>query len=80
MAEKSSAQFAKQCSACVEFVKKYKSLKAERLKGFFSMNAQNIFFQLPNLKKDIVRGRRGYCVPGENKTKGYGSSGALQAT
>ena len=33
------------------------------------MNAQNIFFQLPNLKKDIVRGRSGYCVPGENKTK-----------
>ena len=78
MAEKSSAQFAKQCSACVEFVKKYKSLKAERL--FFLMNAQNIFFQLPNLKKDIVRGRSSYCVPGENKTKGYASSGALQAT
>ena len=33
------------------------------------MNAQNIFFQLPNLKKDIVRDRSGYCVPGENKKK-----------
>ena len=31
------------------------------------MNAQNIFFQLPNLKKDIIRGRSGYCVLGENK-------------
>ena len=48
-------------------VQKYKSLKAERI--FFGMNAQNIFFQLPNLKKDIVRDRSGYCVPGENKTK-----------
>ena len=33
------------------------------------MNAQNIFFQLPNLKKDIFRDRSGYCVPGENKKK-----------
>ena len=33
------------------------------------MNAQNIFFQLPNLKKDIVRDRSGYCLPGENKKK-----------
>ena len=57
MAEKSSAQSAKQRSAFVEFVKKYKSLKAERV--FFLMNAQNIFFHLPNLKKDIVRGRNG---------------------
>ena len=29
------------------------------------MNAPNFFFQLPNLKKDIV----GDCVPGENKKK-----------
>ena len=31
MSEKGSAQPAKQRSACVEFVKKYKSLKAERI-------------------------------------------------
>ena len=33
------------------------------------MNAQNIFFHLPNLKKDIIRGRSGYCVLGENKKR-----------
>ena len=76
MAEKSSAQSAKQRSAFVEFVKKYKSLKAERI--FFLMKNKIFFFSC--LKKDIVRGRSGYCVPGENKTKGYGSSGALQTT
>ena len=68
MAETSSAQSAKQRSACVEFACA-KVQKPQGGKDFLGMNAQNIFFQLPNLKKDIVGDRSGYCVPGENKTK-----------
>ena len=46
-----------------------KSTKASGRKGFFWNECPKYFFQLPNLKKDIVRDRSGYCVPGENKTK-----------
>ena len=55
MAETSSAQSAKERSACVEFVKKYRSLKAER--NFFWNECPKYFF------------RSGYCVPGENRKK-----------
>ena len=82
MAETSSAQSAKQRSAVSNLhVQKYKSLKAEKI--FFGMNAQNIFFQLPNLKKDIVRDRIEVATTYQVKTKQrlrYESSGALQAT
>ena len=76
MAKYSYAQSAKQRSAFVKFVRKYKSLTAERL---FWMYAQ--FFPLSNLKKKIFLGVElsGYCVPGEKKAKN-GSSGALHAT
>ena len=69
MAETSSAQSAKQRSACVEFACK-EVQKPQGGKDFFLNECPKyFFFQLPNLKKDIVRGRSGYCVPGENKNK-----------
>ena len=70
MAETSSAQSAKQSSACFEFACK-EVQKPQGGKDFFFLNEcpKYFFFQLPNLKKDIVRDRSGYCVPGENKKK-----------
>ena len=43
-------------SARLKFVKKYKSLTMEEGRDdyLFWMNAQNIFFQLPNLNNNIV--------------------------
>ena len=43
------------------------------------MNAKNILLQLPNLKKDIVGIEVATAYQVKTK-KGYGSSGALQAT
>ena len=52
MAEKSSAQSAKQRSACVEFVKKYKSLTAERL--FLDERQRYFFFTRLIWKKKLL--------------------------